>query len=185
MSWRVTHTKQDRKQFDAIDQKTGVVKKNVLLKAQSNIELRENDGTILRLKKGSEFELKESPLGLRPEYFGEILISKKGGCGKYRTSCWLKEANPLSERPDIFIKPGDKPYTDEFYALCGDVIIYEIDETGKTFTICTVNEGEKAIVFFDNNTIKMKDKYKATVMPFTDKEYEYILNNYIDSRNWK
>ena len=184
MSWRVTYSKALRSSISAVSKSTGTISANTLMKASGRIELRDNDGTIVRLGTGAEFEIKDSPFGNRPEYFGPVYISKKGGCGKYRTSCWLAAANPLSERPDVFMKPSGQPDVDEFYAISGDVVIYEIDEESKTFTICTVHEGEKALITYDSKADKMRNRYKAKVFPYTDSEYDYVLKEFIDRRNW-
>lgn len=184
MSWRVTFSKQDRSTMAGINAQSFTLDQNQVLKVSDRTELRSADGTIVRLGKGAEIEIKDSPIGVRPYYYGPIFIAKKGGCGKYRTSCWLKEANPLSERPDIFMCPGKKPDTDEFFALSGDIVIYEIDEENRTFTICIVNEGEKAIVQYNGKARKIRNRYKAKVQAFSDSEYGKILKDYIDRRNW-
>lgn len=184
MTWRITHSKAPRSSFSAISKVTGTITENVLIKATERIELREDDGTIVRLGAGAEFKIKDSPLGNRPEYFGPVCILKKGGCGKYRTSCYFAAANPLSNRPDIFIKPGSQPGVDEFYAISGDIVIYELDENSRTFNICIVHEGEKALIAFNAKAAKMQNRYKAKVMPYTDAEYEYVLKEFIDRRNW-
>jgi hypothetical protein len=185
MSWRVTYSKALRSSISAVSKTTGTIVTNAPIKASDRIELRDNDGTIVRLGIGAEFEIKDSPLGNRPEYFGPVYISRKGGCGKYRTSCWLAAANPLSERPDVFMKPSGQPHVDEFYAISGDIVIYEIDEESKTFTICTVHEGEKALITFDPKAGKIRNRYKAKVSSYSDSEYDYVLKEFIDRRNWK
>src|SRR3972149_278482 len=106
MSWRVTYSKASRTTLSAIRKDTGTISTKSLLLAKTRVELRESDGTIVRLGAGAEFEIKDSALGERPEYFGPVYISRKGGCGKYRTSCWVAAANPLSDRPDVFMKPS-------------------------------------------------------------------------------
>jgi len=185
MSWRVTYSKASKTTLSAVSTSTGTISANVPLKATDRVELRESDGTIVRLGAGAKFEIKDSALGNRPEYFGPVYISRKGGCGKYVTSCWVAAANPLSDRPDVFMKPSDQPDVDEFYAISGDIVIYELDEDAKTFTICTVHEGEKALITFDSKASKMRNRYKATVVPYSDLEYEYVLKEFIDKRNWK
>lgn len=185
MSWRITHSAASRTTLSAVSTSTGTISSTALLKATARVELRETDGTIVRLGAGAEFEIKDSALGNRPEYLGPVYISRKGGCGKIRTSCWFAAANPLSDRPDVFIKPSDQPNVDELYALSGDIVIYELDEDAKTFTICTVHEGEKALIAFDSKESKMRNRYKAKVVPYSDSEYEYVLVEFIDKRNWK
>ncbi len=184
MSWRITYSRERREAHSAIDAKTGIVSSNTLFRASSPVELRDTDGTIVRLGPGAEFEIKDSPLGRRPEYYGPVFISCKGGCGKYRTSCWMGVRSQLSSRPDIFMRPGEGPNVDEFYAISGDIEIYEFDEESRTFTICSIHEGEKALIRFDPGAEKIRDRYSAQVMPFTDEEYGNILTKYIDRRNW-
>lgn len=184
MSFRITFSKVPRAKLSGLSKATGTVGVNSLLIAADRVELRETDGTIVRLAKGAHFELKDGPLGIRPEYGGSVYIARKGGCGKYVTSCWVAAANPLSERPDLFIRPSDKPDTDEFFALSGDIVIYEFDAQSRTFTICTINEGEKALVTHDPKAKSIQDRYKSSVVQFTDAEYEYILKEFIDRRKW-
>lgn len=33
-------------------------------------------------------------------------------------------------------------------------------------------------------SIKSRDRYKAKVIPFTNKEYDYVLKKFIDRRKW-
>lgn len=82
------------------------------------------------------------------------------------------------------MRPSDRPNTDEFFALCGDVVIYEFDEENRSFTICVIHEGEKATIGYNAKVRKIKNRYKAKVQPFSDAEYKQILNEYIDRRNW-
>lgn len=182
MSWRITYSKAFRPTEFLTT--SGTIPRNKLLKTTARIELRDSDGTIVRLGAGAEFEIKNSVLGERPEYSGPVYISKKGGCGKIRTSCWMAAANPPSERPDVFVKPGDQPNTDEFYAISGDIVIYEFDEESKTFTVCTIHEGEKASITYDSKADKIRNRYKASIAPYSDVEYEYVLKAFIDNRNW-
>ena len=158
---------------------------DLLLTANGRTELREHDGTIVRLGNGSTMIIKDSPLGLRPEYGdGSVLILSKGQCGKYRTSCWIAPANPLSERPDVFIRPGKQSGIDEFFAIKGDLVIYEFDENNRTFTICTIHEGEKVTMSYNTNAASVRSRYGVSISLIPDLEYEEILAEFIDRRNW-
>jgi len=96
----------------------------------------------------------------------------------------MAEANSISVRPDIFVTPGDSQGEDHFFALSGDIVIYEFDEQQKSFVICTVEEGYKAIMKYNDSAERIRDRYTARVLPFTDAEYKQILDNYIDRRKW-
>lgn len=181
----MTFSSTSRAAVSGVNQANGLVETSRAVKSADRIELRESDGTIVRLGKGTSFVLEETPLGVRPIYGdGPVLIIKKGGCGKIRTSCWMAEANATSVRPDVFITPGDSPGEDHFYALSGDIVIYEFDEQQKSFVICTVDEGCKAIMNYNDSAPSIRNRYKAKIVPFTDAEYKHILDNYIDRRNW-
>jgi hypothetical protein len=184
MSWRVTFSKLPRDMLLSVNKNNGTVIGGVLFKVTERVELRDDTGTIIRLDNGAEFEIKNSPLGYRPEYFGAVYISRQRTGGKYRTSCWLAPANPFSMQPDIFIKPSNLANVDEFYAISGDIVIYEFDEKLRTFTICTIHEGEKALILFNSKAENIKNRYKANITQYSDSEYEYILKNFIDRRKW-
>jgi len=186
MSWRITNSKMKQKRKSKLTNKDGILPSNSLMKISKKTEIREDKGTIIRLSAGSELEILDTPLGKQPIYYGEVFISIKsrGGGGKYRTSCWMSEANYLSKNPDIFIKPSKEKNVDEFYAISGDISIFEIDEKSITFTICVIHEGEKALIAYDSSAKNIRDRYKAKVMPFTNKEYSYVLKKFIDQRKW-
>ena len=185
MSWRVTYAETGIASFSSFVSPSQTLLSDSLLSSEGRTELREDAGTIVRLGKGATMTIKESPLGLRPEYGdGPVLISRKGQCGKYRTSCWFAPANPPSDHPDIFIRPGNQSNTDEFFAVSGDIVIYEFDESNRTFTICTIHEGEKATISYDENATSIRSRYITSINPIPDQEYELILTEFIDRRNW-
>lgn len=186
MAWRVTYTKNDGDRKKLTSKDTGALRPGVLVSARSPIELRDNTGQIVRLGPGSTFMLQESPLGLMPVYGdGPVFIARKGGCGKYRTSCWMDRANPVSDRPDIFIKPGKTPGTDEFYAVSGDIVIYEFDESGRTFVICCVSEGHKAIISYNSSKSSITQRYESSIEDISDSEWDMIVTSFLDPRKWR
>ncbi|WP_415397767.1 hypothetical protein [Sulfurimonas sp. CS5] len=186
MGWRVTNLKVKKRGKTKLTTKNDILALNTLMKISKRTEIRENKGSIIRLATGSELEIQDTPMGIQPVYHGEVFVSIKsrGGGGKYRTSCWMAEANSLSRNPDIFIKPGKEKNVDEFYAISGDISIFEIDENSMTFTICVVHEGEKALITYNSSATKIRNRYKAKVIPFTNKEYDYVLKKFIDRRKW-
>lgn len=185
MSFRLTFTENGFASISDYMSEAGTLLPDRLLTCNGRTELREHDGMIVRLGQGSTMIIKESPMGLRPEYGdGSILILSKGACGKYRTSCWFAPANPLSERPDIFIRPGNQSGIDEFFAIKGDLVIYEFDENNRTFTICTIHEGEKVTMSYNTNATSVRSRYSVSISSIPDQEYEEILSEFIDRRNW-
>jgi len=57
MSWRVTFSKQDRNTMAGINAQSSTLDQNQVLKVSDRTELRNSDGTIVRLGKGAEIEL--------------------------------------------------------------------------------------------------------------------------------
>jgi|LakMenE01Jun11ns_1017448.scaffolds.fasta_scaffold9955019_3 hypothetical protein len=186
MSWRLTFIEPavPITEMVGINADTGLVVPGTTLKAIARVELRDEEGQIVRLAMGSEFAILESPMGQKPEYFGEVAILAKGNCGKYRTSCWNGFFGP-TQRPDIFWRPSSTPNTDEVFAVKGDLIIYEFDENRRPFSICVVCEGQKGIITYDSGSALRRDKYTSQVLEATEDEYRYILDNYLDSRKWR
>jgi hypothetical protein len=186
MAWRITftETEETREKFTSRD--TRCVQAGVVVGAHEPVELRDNTGQIVRLGKGATFTLEETPLGLMPIYGdGPVYVAKKGGCGKYRTSCWLAAASPPSDRPDIFMRPGKAAGTDEFFAVTGDINIYEFDERGRTFIICSLSEGQKAVISYVEGKPSVRQRYKATVSDISESEWEVIVSAYMDPRKWR
>jgi len=186
MPWRITFVGAGSVKSEAVDKKSRTVKLDYTIKSADRIELRDDDGQIVRLGKGADFELIETPLGLKPVYgSGPVYVGKKGGCGKYRTSCWVNYADPVSKRPDIFMRPGEEKNTDEFFALMGNILIYEFDENDKPFTICTIEEGKKAIIKYDKTQKTAKKRYTCKTTSIKDAEYRFILEEFINPLKWR
>lgn len=186
MPWRITYTDDEKVKGGALDSRSKVVKSDNLIKSNGKIEFRDDDGQIVRLGKGSDFELRETPLGMRPIYgSGPVFLGRKGGCGKYRTSCYMNNAHAVSVRPDIFIQPGKEKDTDEFYAVIGDITIYEFDEKGRSFIICSLEEGNKAIIGFDSSKKSVRERYSYETVPISDAEYEYITEEFMNPSKWR
>lgn len=186
MSWRLTFIESGftGTSVTGISASSGLVTPGTTVKAVARLELRDEEGQTVRLSKGAEFTLLDSPMGQKPEYFGEVVILDKGGCGKYRTSCWNACFGP-TQRPDIFWRPTSTPNTDEVFAVKGDLIIYEFDENRRPFSICVVCEGQKGVITYDPSASSLRDRYTSQVAQATDTEFGYILDNYLDSRKWR
>lgn len=184
MSWRVTYSKEPVKSLIAINKESGVIDLEKELKAKGKIELRDTDGTVVRMNPGTEFIIKDGPLGKRPVVYGQAYFANKRGCFKYRTSCWICHSSDTTEIPCLYVSPGNEPNTDELFAIFGSSVIFEFDEKGRSFTICTIDEGEKAIITFSPKARGIRNRYHAKVVKYTEEEYEYILMNFIDNRKW-
>ncbi len=178
MSFRIT--------YSSIGQNILLTKNNALT---GKAEIREFNGTIYRLGDSCTLEIKDSPAGERPIFGGgEIIVMGKGRneCGKSRTSCWITPAYHSSEKADFFIKPKEGAGNiDIFYALKGDILIYEFDNKNHTFPITVITEGKKAEITFDANQPNIRNRYSAISLDIADSEYDYILSNYIDPRKWR
>ena len=183
MSFRLTYAEAGIRAITGVDP-SGLIQRSTTIAAGRRIEVRDEEGQIIRMSSAAELTLIDSPLGLKPEYFGEVAILKKGGCGKYRTSCW-NAAYGTSGRPDIFWRPSGKGDVDEVFAVTGEIVIYEFDENLKQFVICSLCEGEKATLTINSSASTVRDRYSAAISQYTDAEYGYILENYLDSRRWR
>ena len=187
MSWRITFvdgSKISNTVIQGVDYDTKLVKPEITIKHPNRLELRDKEGQIVRLGENAEFTLKDLPMGLVPEYYGEFAILDKGAGGKYRTSCYNGVFGP-TQRPDIFWKPSLKPNVDEVYAIKGDLVIWEFDEDLKPFNICVVCEGEKGVIEYDTSAKSIRERYKANISRYSGLEYSYVLDNYLDSRKWR
>jgi hypothetical protein len=187
MNWRVTFTELGMTGIgtSGIDLENRLVQPGTTIKANQRLELRDEEGQIVRLSKGSEFTLLlASPMGQKPVYEGEVAILAKGGCGKYGTSCWNATFGP-TQRPDIFWRHSQNPNTDEVFAMRGDLVIYEFDQDQRPFSICVVCEGEKGVITYDPDQKSPRSRYRSHILEATDSEYSYILENYFDSRKWR
>ena len=156
------------------------------------VEVRDNYGLVLRLGPSSELEYVYHPQGgiiaqpaERPTlvFFGEIFKFRHYvrplevvACGKYRTSCWYCPANVYARNLDT--------HRDAFYALLGEVFIWEWDERGQSFDLVSIPEGYKAVLRHDP-TQPMRNRYAVEdMMPISEKEWEYIASNYINPTRW-
>lgn len=156
-----------------------------LVQAASKMELRESTGQVLRLAKGAEFQLIDGPNGVVAETFGEVFLRNSVQLmhHKYRTSCYTcgKIGGTII---DLLMKNvGDN--IDEFQLISGALSIYEFDENNKPFVICSLSEGEKAVMAFDPDAPTMRQRYSAKIEEMTDKEYDHIVQNYLDPRQWR
>lgn len=183
MNWRLTYAEKQnddlKKSF--LSQEGRPIIGKPMIKDCPKIEVRSDEGAIIRIQNGGEFGIINSPLGEVPMYFGEVYASKKNG-GKYRTSCYLAPS-PSSATIDFYVRPHKNG--DEYFALVGNLIIFEYDKNGKPYDIASVKEGQSRVV----NYSKLVDGYRKyeskEASDITDKDYEYILNNFIDNRKWK
>ncbi len=163
---------------------SGLLQPNQLLSVPSRTEFRDDQGQVLRLAAGAEIQLIDSPYGIRPEYFGEVGVLKKGGCGKYRTSCWVNVHLP-AERPDFLVRPSNQPNHDEFLVFSGNLLISEFDDDQRPFEIAYVREGDRLVL--EHSPAKpISSRYNVvSVSPITDADYDYFLANYLDPRKWR
>lgn len=187
MSWRVTFIEGQENSIsqstDAI--KLGFVVPDALLKASTRLEIRNLDGQVSRLSKGSELRLIEGPFGLSPEYYGEVaLIALAGGRGpKYRTSCWIPA--PMDGGADVLIRPHSEKNQDEFLVFRGGISITEFDDNNRPYGICFVGQGEKVTLKFDDGR-KGKERYSVvSTVKITNQEYDHFISDYLDPRKWQ
>lgn len=189
MAWRVTYVDggglQGFLSTNSAFTSDGILNSNSPFKANARVELREDTGQIARLAPGAEFQILETPMGMRPEYYGEVAILRKGrNCGKYRTSCFLVPV-PADEHVDVYMKPGQDENTDDFLVFSGCMAITEYDEDNRAYGICFVKQGERVTLSFDPNLSGSKRyKVKSTVK-ISDAEYDAFLDNYLDPRKWQ
>jgi hypothetical protein len=186
MSWRITYV-EDPAVLASIKtnhEDGGVLVYNKKLIATSRIEIRDNDGQVFRLGVGADFELIDSPYGVRPHFRGPVFLGPKGSCAKARVSCWLVPV-PQFERPDIFVETSPDESVEKYYALRGSFSIIEFDDSNKPFHICHVEEGSVAEVK-NNPALLMRQRYSVlSNSAFNDSEYQKILDNYLDIRRWR
>lgn len=189
MSWRVTYIDgtnvQSFASLGTAFTAEGLLKPNNLITANSRMELREDTGQIVRLSPGAEFQIIDTPMGMRPEYYGEVTILKKNtNCGKYRTSCYLVPV-PADEHVDVFMKPGKDKNTDDFLVFSGCMAITEYDEENRAYGICFVKQGEKVTLSFDPNLTGPKRYQVASTSPISNTEYDAFVADYLDPRKWQ
>lgn len=153
-------------------------------KFSGKTELREQTGQRLRLGSGAEFRVGMSPLGLSAMTSGEVMLmgSAYPMHHKYVTSCWTcgKIANSVV---DIFMRHVDE-MTDEYLVTSGCLSIFEFDESNRPFVICSVSEGQKALMKHDLSK-PMRQRYGAELADISDGEYDYIVSEYLDPRKWR
>ena len=149
------------------------------------IELRDTIGQIVRLGQGGEFKLVDTPLGIRPEYYGEVgILRKNRQCGKYRTSCY-KVPFPANEPADILVRPGSMPNTDVYHVFTGAIAITEYDSTGRPYGICYVEEGKELVLGYDPAKTG-PDRYNVVSQrALADADYDYWVTQYLDPRKWR
>lgn len=181
MSWRVTFSESYK---DIAEQRLFAPNETRVLTADGRIELRSADGDLIRMNRGAEVEFQYTEEGWQPVIDGEFFTVLKGGQGKpkVRTSCWMARLG--SDLPQILCRPAEAANSDEVLAVYGAVIVYEYDEKGAVFDICTVLEGQKAVITFNDSSPK-RQRYAATVGPMSDEEQETILRDYLDHRRWR
>jgi hypothetical protein len=153
------------------------------ISSSPKMEVRGSNGAIIRVGSGGEFTLVDSPLGEQPQFYGEVFVSRENPA-KYRTSCYIGHS-PSSSTIDYFVKPIPNQDADKYFAIVGDLIIFEFDSNGKPYDIVSVTEGSSAVVAYTKNA-DGSHKYMAQApKPIADTDYDYILQNYIDPRKWR
>jgi hypothetical protein len=153
----------------------------------SRIEIRDEQGMILRLGENSEVEVIFDNNAKRYvlSWFGEVFKMRLANgqplslnlCGKYRTSCWMCIHSTFAQNIDV--------HRDAFYALFGHVPIFEYDELGVEFPILEVPEGHKAVLYHDDAQPMRKRYVTESVVPITSKEYNYITQRYLNPSGWR
>ena len=182
MSWRLCYSEQDIK-MTAINP-NGLVVQDKLIVAPCKMELRDPLGQIVRMMPGSEFILKNTHLGIRPEYYGKIGILRKGNCGKYRTSCWLT-TYPSAEPADILVQKGAIDNTDDIFVFLGALAITEFDDKNTPYGICFVKQGSKVTLEYDTSKNNEERYHVAGRSNITNEEYDLFINEIYDPRKWK
>jgi len=187
MSWRITFIENKAAGTSFVQNVTEnrLIKPETQIVAPCRIEIRDDDGQIFRLGTGAEFELKDSPYGVRPHVKGPILVGKKRlNCAKGTMSCWLVPL-PQFETVDIFIAPVTCSNVEDYYLLSGGVSIIEFDEDAKPFHICSTEEGHKASIRHEDGK-PMRQRYTVVSNEaYSDEEYGTIFMEYLDRRRWK
>ena len=183
MKWRLTFVKNQNdditNSFMSEEGRPAIGKP--VIKNCPKMEVRGDNGAIIRIKEGGEFEIIDSPLGEVPMTFGEVYVSRENP-HKYRTSCYVGRS-PSSASIDYFVRPLENG--DEYFALVGDLVIFEYDENGRPYDIASVKEGQSRIVNYSEQIEGYRKYDSKDSIDINDKDYEYILNNYIDNRKWK
>lgn len=188
MNWRLTYSDQaGQAGVGALGMAGlgGVMAASTTLLATGRTELRDSTGQVVRLPVGGEFTLVDSPLGLRPEYYGEVVIlGKTRNCGKYRTSCWMLPING-DETADLMVRPNSAGNADDYFVYRGSIAITEYDPSGRTYGICFVNEGERLTLAYDLGKTG-RDRYSVVSSgALKSEDYDYFVEIYSDPRNWR
>jgi len=185
MSWRLTYNDQAGQagvRAIGIAEAGGSIPASTTLKATGKTELRDSTGQVVRLGAGGEFTLVDSPLGLCPECYGEVVLLGKRGHIKYRTSCW---GGGLNEIVDLMVRPNPGGNADDYYVYRGSIAITEYDTSGRAYGICFVNEGERLTLAYDLGKTG-RDRYSVvSSSALTDADYNYFVGTYADPRNWR
>lgn len=156
------------------------------------LEVRDRDGLVVRLGPSSEFSYEFDPFGgvishpvKRPSIvlYGEVFKFRHYvrplevmTCGKYRTSCWYC--------PSSFYVRNLDASRDAYYALAGEVPVWEWDEEGRPFYIVTIPEGLKAIIHHDPLQPMHKRYTVEEVSPVAADEWDYISSNFMNPKRW-
>jgi len=151
--WRVTYLEKGNIFKSGLKWLTsdGIAKSRLKVKPGVRSELRNDAGEIIRMAANGEFKLFDSPYGEKPELYGEVAVMNlEKRNGKYRTSCYIK-ANQ-NRCSDMLIKPLGKN-VDEFQVFRGEVQITEYDESNREYTICVLEEGQKADLKYNPSKI--------------------------------
>lgn len=186
MSWRVTYTATEKSQVSRAYNLTadGVFAKPPAIASTPKLELRHASGSLIRLGQGSEFSLIDSPFGLRPQIYGEGYVAADREGGKYRTSCWTMPL-PTSQTCDYFIRPKSEETSDQYFALRGDLTIIEFDSSSNPYVIACCKEGKMTEVQYKESETGPGRYSSSDMADIKDEDFEYILNEYVDSRKWR
>lgn len=184
MAWRITYTDAAAVAGDPSLKIGNLITEGLKIQSAGKVELRDNSGQTVRLGKDGEFSIEESLLGKRPEYYGESVIINKGfSCGKYRTSCWMVPLMP-EETADMLIRPVPGESADEYQLFRGSIAITEFDESGRSYGIAFVSEGEKLVLGYDDEKRGRDRYYIISTGTLSKDDYSYFVNNYRDDHKW-
>ena len=161
-----------------------VLSKKSAFFSSGRMEIRSDVGDVFRLQKNVEFKMETTPEGEQPVLNGEVFGIIIHTWPKYTTSCYSCRTHS-SPPLQLLIRPSmEQSNADEYFLLCGEMIIHDFDENGRHFTICSLHEGEKAIISYDPALAVGPKRYSSRIVPIITQEYDYIIQTYLDPRKW-
>lgn len=157
---------------------------NALLKTNgADVELIGADNTALRLTGMSEFCVENTVEGVRPVVYGNVLYKKgdntiRGAHIKIRSNCW-------SGHIMRFVTERINNKSDLYYTLEEPLTIYEYDESGKKFTIVSLEPYQKCVLSFDFKECMRKRYTVKEIADLSKDEIARIYERYLVTSNWQ